>query len=90
MSKLGPMAGTLMAINPDAPKVKRFITLGGEPYLIRYNSRLPVVVPNLYSERPSNRMSLGLIFRGWRRARLHTRWSNVPPADASPVSISIA
>jgi hypothetical protein len=27
-----------------APKVKRFITLGGEPYLIRYNSRLPVVV----------------------------------------------
>jgi ecotin len=24
--------------------VNRFITLGGEPYLIRYNSRLPVVV----------------------------------------------
>lgn len=42
--ELGPMAGTLMAIEPDAPKVDRFITLAGEPYLIRYNSRLPVVV----------------------------------------------
>ena len=44
VSKLGPMGGTLMAIDPDAPKVTRFITLGGEPYFIRYNSRLPVVV----------------------------------------------
>jgi ecotin len=44
VSKLGPMAGTLMAVDPNAPKVPRFITLGGEPYLIRYNSRLPVVV----------------------------------------------
>ena len=44
VSKIGPMAGTLMAVNPDAPKVARFITLGGEPYIIRYNSRLPVVV----------------------------------------------
>jgi len=44
VSKLGPMAGTLMAIDPNAPKVYRFITLGGEPYMIRYNSRLPVVV----------------------------------------------
>ena len=41
---LGPMAGTLMAPDPAAPKVERFITLGGEPYLIRYNSKLPVVV----------------------------------------------
>ena len=41
---LGVMAGTLMAVDPDAPKVKRFITLGGDPYLIRYNSRLPVVI----------------------------------------------
>jgi ecotin len=24
--------------------VARFITLGGEPYIIRYNSRLPIVV----------------------------------------------
>jgi ecotin len=44
VSKLGPMAGTLMAIDPNAPKVERFITLGGEPSIIRYNSRLPIVV----------------------------------------------
>ena len=44
VSKIGPMAGTLMAVNSDAPKVARFITLGGEPYIIRYNSRLPIVV----------------------------------------------
>jgi len=41
---LGVMGGTRMAIDPDAPKVDRFIMLGGAPYLIRYNSRLPVVV----------------------------------------------
>ena len=44
VSKLGPMAGTLMATDPNTPKTDRFITLGGEPYLIRYNSRLPVVI----------------------------------------------
>jgi len=44
VSKLGPMAGTMMAIDPSVPKVKRFITLGGEPYLIPYNSKLPIVV----------------------------------------------
>jgi len=44
VSKLGPLAGTLMAVDPNAPKVARFITLGGAPYIIRYNSRLPVVV----------------------------------------------
>ena len=44
VNKLGPMAGTLMAIDPNAPKASRFISLGGEPYLISYNSRLPVVV----------------------------------------------
>jgi len=44
LKELGPMAGTLMAVDPKAPKVKRFITLGGEPLLLRYNSRLPVVV----------------------------------------------
>jgi len=41
---LGPMAGTRMAVDPNAAKVERFIALAGEPYLIRYNSRLPVVV----------------------------------------------
>ena len=44
LEELGPMAGTLIAVDPAAPKVERFITLGGEPYLIPYNSRLPVVV----------------------------------------------
>jgi ecotin len=44
LAELGPMAGTLMAVSPDAPKVERFITLGGEPQLLRYNSRLPLVV----------------------------------------------
>ena len=44
VSKLGPMAGTLMAGDPNAPKVNRFVAIGGEPYIIRYNSRLPVVV----------------------------------------------
>jgi ecotin len=44
VTDLGPMAGSLMAVDPDAPKVERFITLGGEPQLLRYNSRLPLVV----------------------------------------------
>ncbi len=44
VNELGPMAGTLMAVDPNAPKVDRFIHLGGEPYLIRYNSRLPIVI----------------------------------------------
>jgi ecotin len=44
VSKLGTMAGTLMAIDPNVPKVARFITLGGDPFLIHYNSRLPIVV----------------------------------------------
>jgi ecotin len=41
---LGVMAGTMMAVDPNAPKVNKFVSLGGEPYLLRYNSRLPVVV----------------------------------------------
>lgn len=41
---LGPMAGTQMAVPPNTPKKARFITLGGEPYFIRYNSKLPIVV----------------------------------------------
>jgi len=44
LRKLGPMAGTLMAVDPEAPKVERFVAIAGEPQLIRYNSRLPVVV----------------------------------------------
>ncbi|MBX3731663.1 MAG: ecotin family protein [Verrucomicrobiae bacterium] len=44
LRQLGPMAGTLMAPPPDAKPVERFVTLGGEPQLLRYNSRLPLVV----------------------------------------------
>ena len=44
LKSLGPMAGTLMAVEPNVPKVDRFITLGGEPELLRYNSRLPLVI----------------------------------------------
>jgi ecotin len=33
-----------MAVDPNTPKVARFITIGGDPYIIRYNSRLPIVV----------------------------------------------
>lgn len=42
--ELGPMAGTLMAVDPNEPKVARFVTLTVGPFLIRYNSRLPIVV----------------------------------------------
>ena len=42
--KIGPMGGTLIAVDPNAPKVDQFVTLRGEPFLIRYNSRLPVVI----------------------------------------------
>lgn len=42
--ELGPMAGTLIGVDPNEPKVNRFVALGGEPLLIRYNSRLPVVI----------------------------------------------
>lgn len=44
LKALGPMMGTRMAIDPDVPKVMRFITLAGEPQLIRYNSKLPLVI----------------------------------------------
>lgn len=44
LKALGPMAGTLMAPRPEQKPVDRFITLAGEPYLIRYNSKLPIVI----------------------------------------------
>lgn len=44
VKQIGPMASTRIAVDPDAPKVKRFVTLGGEPKLLRYNSKLPLVV----------------------------------------------
>jgi len=44
VKEIGPMAGTLIAPHPGTPDVERFVTLGGGPFIIRYNSRLPVVV----------------------------------------------
>lgn len=44
LKELGPMAGTLMAAAPEAKKQNRFVSLAGQPFLIRYNSRLPIVV----------------------------------------------
>jgi len=44
VKQIGPMAGTRIGVDPDAPKVKRFVKLGGEPKLLRYNSKLPLVV----------------------------------------------
>lgn len=44
LRQLGPMAGTLMAVDPGAPLVERFISIGGEARLLRYNSLLPLVV----------------------------------------------
>ncbi len=39
----GPMAGTLMAVDPAAPLVERFVSLGQQT-ILPYNSRLPFVV----------------------------------------------
>jgi ecotin len=44
VEELGPMAGTLVAPPHGAAKTERFVSLGGDPYLVRYNSKLPVVV----------------------------------------------
>jgi ecotin len=44
LRQIGPMAGTLMAAPPGSPQVERFVTLGGDRQLFRYNSRLPLVV----------------------------------------------
>src|SRR4030095_2880210 len=43
LRKLGPMAGTLMAVDPNAPQVERFISIGGAR-LLRCNNRLPLFV----------------------------------------------
>lgn len=44
LRKIGPMAGTLIGVDPDAPLVERFVPVGGDAQLLRYNSRLPLVV----------------------------------------------
>jgi ecotin len=41
---IGPGMSTLIGVPPGQATVKKFVTLAGNPYLIRYNSKLPVVV----------------------------------------------
>ena len=33
-----------LSVDTSRPKVDRFVALGGSPYIIRYNSSLPIVV----------------------------------------------
>lgn len=44
LRKIGPPVQTLMAPLADAPMVDRFVSIGGEPFIVRYNSKLPIVV----------------------------------------------
>jgi ecotin len=44
VSTLGQMAGTLMTVDPRAPTIAKFVALGGDPYVVRYSSRVPIVV----------------------------------------------
>ena len=44
VKQLGPMAGTRIGVPPGKPEVDTFVTLGGEPLVVRYNSRLPLVI----------------------------------------------
>lgn len=44
LKRLGPMAGTLMAPDPNAPSVERFVPMRHDLGLLRYNSQLPIVV----------------------------------------------
>jgi ecotin len=39
----GPGVSTLMAVPENGPEVQRFVAIQGE-YLVRYNSRLPIVI----------------------------------------------
>ena len=43
LASVGPAASTLMAC-PDESRQSAFVSVGGEPLLVRYNSKLPVVV----------------------------------------------
>ena len=44
LKEVGPMAGTRIAVPEGEPKVKRFVPVRGGLDLIRYNSKIPVVV----------------------------------------------
>ena len=42
VEKLGPVSSTLIGVPPDRPKVEKFV--GGPSTMIRYNSRIPLVI----------------------------------------------
>jgi ecotin len=42
--QIGELASTMMGVPPDQPKVNKFVPITGGPHLLRYNSRLPIVV----------------------------------------------
>jgi ecotin len=44
LEKIGPMAAPLIGVPGAAKPVETFVKIGGEPCLVRYNSKLPVVV----------------------------------------------
>ncbi len=44
LGKVGGPASTMMACPPDEPKRRAFVTVRGERFLQRYNSKLPLVV----------------------------------------------
>ena len=44
LKAIGPMAGTLMAPHPNALKVDAFVPVRNDFGLLRYNSKLPLVV----------------------------------------------
>lgn len=44
LKAIGPMAGTMMAGPPDTPKVDTFVAVNHNLGLLRYNSKLPLVV----------------------------------------------
>ena len=53
VDKIGPAAVTLMACPPDSEMTDAFVSVRGEGFLLRYNSKLPVVVyvPNGFEVR---------------------------------------
>ena len=43
LGQVGPTVSTLMAC-PDGSRKQAFVRVGGEPHLVRYNSKLPLVI----------------------------------------------
>ncbi len=43
LGQVGPAVSTLMAC-PDDSRKQAFVQVGGEPQLVRYNSKLPLVI----------------------------------------------